>query len=153
MSLRATALSILLGVMSPAALAQSSDAAKVLAMSIQLELNRLGCDAGAPDGIWGNGSRRALGRYAEKTGAADLDTEPTDALLGQLRAENGRLYTLPPGVVAAEDRSETAHLEAVKFSYTVWTTMPSRTATAKTEYGTLRCTAGQGETRRECSWR
>lgn len=35
---------------------------------VQIELNRLGCDAGQPDGIIGANSRRALERYARVTG-------------------------------------------------------------------------------------
>lgn len=122
------------------------------AKAIQLELNRLGCEAGTADGIWGRGSKAALSRYATAIGAATLGTDPTDALLQTLRGERGRLCTLPPGIVAAENRSDTAHLEAVKFSYTIWTTMPSRVATEQTEYGTLRCEAGSNSSARKCAW-
>ncbi|MEM6593232.1 MAG: hypothetical protein AAF672_00475 [Pseudomonadota bacterium] len=134
------------------ATASYADAQKALATALQLELNRLGCEAGQPDGAWGPASKRALGRYAEKIGASDLPAEPSDALLTQLRGENGRLCTLPPGVIAADDRSETAHLEAVKFSYSIWTTMPSKVASETTEYGVLRCEAGSGSTPRKCVW-
>jgi len=132
--------------------ATPTQADTALAMAIQLELNRLGCEAGTADGIWGRGSRAALARYALKVGATELPTDPSDDLLTLLRGENGRLCTLPPGVVAAENRSDTAHLEAVKYSYKVWSTMPSQVATERTEYGLLRCQAGRGSTPRVCSW-
>jgi hypothetical protein len=119
---------------------------------IQMELNRLGCEAGTPDGIWGRGSKAALARYGEKVGATGLGEEPSDDLLAVLRAENGQLCTLPPGVIAAEDRAETTHLEAVKYSYKIWGTLPSRVATQSTEYGLLRCEAGGSSTQRTCAW-
>ena len=39
------------------------------------ELNRLGCDAGAADGIWGSGSQKALQSYVRfaKVDLASLD--------------------------------------------------------------------------------
>lgn len=107
---------VLLFAAATGALAQQD--VKALAASIQLELNRLGCEPGTPDGLWGPGSKAALGRYASTIGET-LEDQPTDLLLDKLRAENGRLCTLPPGVVASADRSETAHLEAVKYSYKV----------------------------------
>lgn len=137
----------------PLVLAQAIKGDKALASAIQLELNRLGCEPGEPDGLWGRNSRTALATYAEKTGASELGSEPTPELLDRLRAENGRICTLPPGVVAADDRSQTSHLEAVKFSYTVWSSLPSKVATAETEYGVLRCEAGRGSSPRKCAWR
>ncbi|MEM8541647.1 MAG: peptidoglycan-binding domain-containing protein [Pseudomonadota bacterium] len=125
---------------------------KALALAIQLELNRLGCNAGAPDGIWGNGSKRALAKYAVFSGNANVGDQPTDELLTTLRSDNGRLCTLPPGIVANADRSKTAHLEAVKYSYKVWTTLPSNVVTKKTEYGVLRCKVGRNGSPRDCSW-
>ena len=124
---------------------------KALATAIQLELNRLGCEPGKPDGLWGPGSKTALGRYASAIGET-LEDQPTDPLLEKLRAEKGPLCTLPPGVVAAADRSETAHLEAVRYSYNVWPTLPAKVVSEKTEYGTLRCRAGKNNGHRSCAW-
>lgn len=152
--MRGVMFTILIGAMLPGlgASAQQMSDEQILAISIQLELNRLGCDAGEPDGIWGRGSRGALARYAEKTGATELGSEPTEDLLQLLRGENGRLCTLPPGVIAAEDRAETAPLEAVNYSYTIWTTLPQDVITTDTEYGPLRCEVARGSIPRVCTW-
>lgn len=151
--MRDTFLALAVAVISAAPVsAQQMSDAQILAISIQLELNRLGCEAGEPDGLWGRGSRSALGRYAEKIGATDLGSEPTDDILVQLRGETGRLCTLPPGVIAAEDRAETAPLEAVNYSYEIWTTLPQDVITAETEYGPLRCEVARGSIPRVCTW-
>lgn len=125
---------------------------QVTASAIQLELNRMGCVAGKPDGIWGSGSKKALSKYASKAGEPDLELEPNNELLTKLRNERGRLCTLPPGIVAGADRQATAHLEAQKYSFKVWSTLPSKVATKKTEYGVLRCEAGSNSAPRKCSW-
>ncbi|MEM9344464.1 MAG: hypothetical protein AAGA87_15585 [Pseudomonadota bacterium] len=48
---------LILLVLAAALPAQAKDP---LAESLQIELNRLGCEAGTPDGLWGRGSKRAL---------------------------------------------------------------------------------------------
>ena len=124
---------------------------KALATAIQLELNRLGCEAGQPDGIWGQGSKAALGRYAAKTGET-LEDQVSDQLLTKLRSERGQFCTLPPGIVASDDRSQTAHLEAVKNSYKVWSTLTANVVSKKTEHGTLRSEAAKKSGPRNCKW-
>jgi len=52
---------------------------------VQIELNRLGCSAGAPDGLWGKGSRRALTNYRKHSGANLSSLEPTSELLERLQ--------------------------------------------------------------------
>ncbi len=47
-----------------------------LARQLQGELKRLGCLNGSVDGIWGNGSRSALRRFARQAGLR-LSSEPT----------------------------------------------------------------------------
>jgi len=58
-----------------------------LVRSIQTELNRIGCSAGSPDGVWGEQSRNAVRSYV-KTGPAELASlEPNAALLARLQRE------------------------------------------------------------------
>jgi hypothetical protein len=64
-----------------------------LAFNIQTELNRLGCPAGAPDGVWGKRSREALARFVRQTNAG-LATEPSSAVLAALQAATGRICPL-----------------------------------------------------------
>ncbi|MCB1474210.1 MAG: hypothetical protein H6884_06330 [Rhodobiaceae bacterium] len=51
-----------------------------LVWDLQTELKRIGCLYGSVDGVWGNGSRAALGRFAQLTGLA-LGTEPSQNAL------------------------------------------------------------------------
>ncbi|MBN9672515.1 caspase family protein [Roseibium aggregatum] len=66
-----------------------------IARSIQLELNRLGCQAGTEDGIWGRNSRRALQTLSEHTPEIDIVAlEPTANLLHDLENLDGRACPL-----------------------------------------------------------
>ena len=67
---------------------------KELARQIQKELNRVGCTAGRPDGLWGKGSRRALKQYGRygKFKLASLD--PSTTLLDQLKTRQSRVCPL-----------------------------------------------------------
>lgn len=67
---------------------------KELALQVQSELNRVGCSAGNPDGIWGKNSRNAVRSYVRNipTGLASLD--PSPELLLKLREEKGRVCKL-----------------------------------------------------------
>lgn len=58
---------------------------------LQRELNRLGCSAGSPDGIWGKGSRRALTNYRKHSKVKLASLEPTDGLLKSLRNVNTKI--------------------------------------------------------------
>ncbi len=53
---------------------------------IQSELDRIGCDPGRPDGVWGNRSRSALGDYARHAKVDLASLEPSAELLDQLQA-------------------------------------------------------------------
>jgi hypothetical protein len=59
---------------------------KELARAMQEELNRLGCSAGAVDGIWGKGSRRALAAFAKESGVELAGEEPSMEALLAMRA-------------------------------------------------------------------
>lgn len=68
---------------------------KELARRTQAALNRLGCDAGTEDGIWGKKSRSALERlgiHAPTLKVAALD--PTETILRQMEALDGRICPL-----------------------------------------------------------
>ena len=68
---------------------------QALARQAQAELNRLGCDVGTEDGIWGRRSRSGLALLAEHAPQIDLaGLEPTPALLKQMAALDGRICPL-----------------------------------------------------------
>lgn len=58
-----------------------------LATPLQSELKRIGCLRGAVDGIWGSGSRKALGRFARRAGL-NLGSEPSQTALNEARRRN-----------------------------------------------------------------
>ena len=53
-----------------------------LTYPLQTQLKRIGCLTGQVDGIWGNGSRAALRRFAQLSGL-NLGTEPTQRALDE----------------------------------------------------------------------
>jgi len=58
---------------------------EILAASIQTELQRMNCYTSRVDGIWGNGSRAAVGRYfAQRPGTTAESQEPTVGLFRQI---------------------------------------------------------------------
>ena len=69
--------------------------AKEIAQRTQAELNRLGCDAGVEDGIWGRKSRGALERLSELAPDIVLAAlEPSEELLRQMQQMEGRICPL-----------------------------------------------------------
>jgi len=56
-----------------------------LTRAVQVELNRLGCDAGEPDGKWGSKSKAALRLYTDHTKRKVPSRTPSMALLTLLR--------------------------------------------------------------------
>jgi uncharacterized caspase-like protein len=64
---------------------------------VQKELNRLGCSAGGADGVWGQGSRRALGQFERHSGVELASLEPSVSVLGTLRARKARVCPLVCG--------------------------------------------------------
>lgn len=55
---------------------------------IQSELNRIGCSAGKPDGLWGKRSAAAVRNYLKFGNARLASLDPTSDLLNILRQEN-----------------------------------------------------------------
>lgn len=67
---------------------------KELARSVQVELNRLGCNAGSPDGIWGRGSRSAAERFSRHSNLTLASVEPNADFLRKLREFETRVCPL-----------------------------------------------------------
>lgn len=65
-----------------------------LIRSVQAELNRLGCDAGSPDGIWGRNSRSALTNFAKHAELDLASLEPDADILGKLEDKTDRVCPL-----------------------------------------------------------
>lgn len=55
-----------------------------LIRSVQTELNKIGCNAGKPDGKWGRNSRRALRRYFESAELEFASLDPSKDVLTSL---------------------------------------------------------------------
>jgi len=67
---------------------------KELARAVQVELNRLGCNAGSPDGIWGRGSRSAADLFNRHSNLRLASVEPNADFLRQLRNFETRVCPL-----------------------------------------------------------
>lgn len=66
-----------------------------LALKTQIELNRLGCRAGAEDGIWGRKSRDAMARLATHAKTLEIAAlEPTELLLREMESLRGGICPL-----------------------------------------------------------
>ncbi|MEI3852078.1 MULTISPECIES: caspase family protein [Ensifer] len=77
----------------PAAAAAGTDD-RALTRSIQQQLNRLGCQAGSEDGLWGAGSRKALEAFARHSKVELATLEPSSDVLERLKAERARICPL-----------------------------------------------------------
>jgi tetratricopeptide (TPR) repeat protein len=70
-----------------------SDAA-ALALKIQKELSRVGCNPGKEDGKWGAGVKRALDLFTKLANVKLVTDEPTSAILDAVSAKRGRVCPL-----------------------------------------------------------
>jgi len=81
--------------------------------AVQAELKRVGCYTSTVDGLWGNGSARALLRYYVNKKSEPTETEATPALYLTLLEEEGRVCPVevqaPPKVVASSPRSSSSN--------------------------------------------
>ena len=68
-----------------------------LAKAVQVELDRLGCDPGTPDGVWGRRSSQALERYGRHAGKELASSAPSAELLETLRGVGSRVCPLVCG--------------------------------------------------------
>ena len=75
----------------------NAEPSRELVRSIQKELQRVGCDPGSADGVWGRRSRSALGDFS-RHGEVDLALlEPDDDLLDTLKSRQDRVCPLQCG--------------------------------------------------------
>lgn len=99
----------------------SEEQRQSLVRDLQMELKRVGCYEGEPNGQWGAASKRAMGTFTERVNASLPFEQPDFILLtlvqghkgracgqdcptGQSLAENGRC--MPNSVLAQADRSK-----------------------------------------------
>jgi uncharacterized caspase-like protein len=75
---------------------------RMLAEDMQRELKRVGCYSGSVDGDWGQGSRKALGRFNEQTGLALQTEQPTIEAANRIRTFTAAVCSK----TVAEDREE-----------------------------------------------
>jgi peptidoglycan hydrolase-like protein with peptidoglycan-binding domain len=62
-----------------------------ITLRIQRELQRLGCNPGTPDGVWGRKSKAALGQFAKYAKVRVAGREPTQEVLSLLQPRSGRV--------------------------------------------------------------
>lgn len=72
---------------------KGTDPAK-LALNLQAELKRVGCDPGAVDGQWGKRAQSALQKFASHTKSTLSVTDPTAAALEAVSAQRARVCPL-----------------------------------------------------------
>ena len=81
---------------------------KEMKLGIQKELDRLGCNPGRPDGLWGNRSQRALDSFARSSKVKLASSDPSVDLLQQLKGYDGNGCPAPkpaPVKVKAEPKT------------------------------------------------
>lgn len=100
-----------------------------LAEGVQQQLKRVGCYASKVDGDWGNGSRRALGRYFAAVKSDSKETEPTADLFIALTAAPEK--TCKPEPVAAKPATKKPSGSTTKKTATQKSTAPQKQAPAK----------------------
>lgn len=67
---------------------------KELARALQIELARVGCEPGTPDGVWGSASQQAIRAYNSGAGTRHDDTTPSLSALADVRAHSTRVCLL-----------------------------------------------------------
>jgi len=61
----------------------------MLARELQIELKRVGCDAGEVDGVWGDKAKTALSEFTRFAKVALPSNEPSSGVLQAVRNEKG----------------------------------------------------------------
>lgn len=100
-----------------------------LAEGVQQELKRVGCYANKVDGDWGNGSRRALGRYFAAVKSDSTETEPTAQVY--LALTKAAEKTCKPEAVAAKPATRKSSGSTTKKAATQKSATPQKQAPAK----------------------
>lgn len=75
----------------PAIAAVEAEPDRELVRSIQRQLQRLGCDPGGADGLWGSRSRAALGAFSREAKIDLASLEPSATLLDEISKRQGRV--------------------------------------------------------------
>ena len=72
---------------------------------IQGELNRIGCVAGTPDGLWGRKSTHAVGLFAKHAELQLASFQPTHELLKQLQSYSQRICPAPQKIIRKQAKT------------------------------------------------
>jgi hypothetical protein len=94
--------------------ADGKSAAFDLNHRLQTELARVGCYRSAIDGVWGSGSRRALGEYLRRTKQEQTSLEPDVEMLGDLFLRSGRICKEPVAVKPVKTATMSSRDDASK---------------------------------------
>ena len=116
---------------------------------IQTELNRLGCVAGRPDGLWGKKSTRAVRNYAKFAKVQLATLQPTYDLLDQLRGHTSSICPAPRRVVKKQAKTCQAGQKLSRKGNCYWPKSKVRTRVK----GIAQCQPGQQVSRNgNCFW-
>ena len=102
---------------------------KNLTKSLQAELDRLGCDPGAVDGVWGNKSRKAIQLFNRSSGRKLDSLSPTLAALEALQKMSDRVCPKP--AITSPSKPKVRRVQS----------RPKRSGSAKSSRNTQSCSA------------
>ena len=112
---------------------------------IQKELNRLGCVAGRPDGLWGKKSTRAVSNYSKFAKVKLVTLRPTYELLDQLRGHTSSICPAPRRVVKKQAKTCQAGQKLSRKGNCYWPKVKAK--------GVAQCQPGQQVSRNgNCFW-
>lgn len=87
-----------------------------LALPLQKELARVGCDPGRPDGNWGRKSRNAMAAFNRQTNSALPTAQPTSRALEIVKARTDRVCKPSPTRPAATKKKPAAKSKVTRKS-------------------------------------
>ncbi len=96
----------------PAAAPAPKVVTREITRQIQAELNRVGCNLGRADGLWGAKSSRALSKFSKHAKVRLATLQPTHNLLDKLREYDKRICPAP--VVVAPPRAPKVRKQQVR---------------------------------------
>ncbi len=70
---------------------------RTLTISLQRELNRVGCNAGVVDGVWGRTGKKALANFAKYAKVQLPGTDPSEDVISAVRTKKGKVCPLSCG--------------------------------------------------------
>jgi hypothetical protein len=89
----------------------------MLVRELQTELNRVGCDAGEVNGVWGDKAKTALTKFARFAKVALPSDEPSSGALQAVRNEGGRICASAPEI-SDDPKPQIVHRPKVRRAYT-----------------------------------